>query len=56
MNQTSEDSKELTYRNNLANFISRKHFKKAAKSLEQGKSPFLRHIVGVFKVNVILVS
>ena len=54
MNQTSENSKKLTYRHNVAKFISRKHFKMAAKSLELGKSHFLRHIVGIFKVNTIL--
>ena len=56
MNQTSEDSKTLTYRNNLAKFISKEHFKMTAKGLERGKSHFLRHLVGVFKVNMILVS
>ena len=56
MNQTSEDSKKLTYRNNLPKFTSKEHFKMAAKSLELGKRHFLRHIVGVFKVNTILVS
>ena len=56
MNQTFENSKKLTYRHNVAKFISRKHFKVAAKSLELGKSHFLRHIVGIFKVNTILVS
>ena len=56
MNQTSENSKKITYRSNLAKFISREHFKMAAKSLELGKSHFLLHIVGVFKVNTILVS
>ena len=50
MNQTSEDSKKLTYRNNLEKFISEKHFKMA------GKSHFLQHIVGIFKMNTILVS
>ena len=56
MNQTSENSKKLTYRHNVAKFISRKHFKMATKSLELGKSHFLRHIVGIFRVNTILVS
>ena len=56
MNQTSEDSKKLTYRNNLVKFMSREHFEMPAKSLELGKSHFLWHIVGVFKVNTILVS
>ena len=56
MNQTSEDSKKITYRHNLAKFISKEHFKMATKSLELGKSHFLRHIVGIFKVNTILQS
>ena len=56
MNQTSEDSKKLTYGNNLAKFLSREQFKMAVKSLELGKSNFLWHIVCVFKVNTILVS
>ena len=56
MNQTSENSKKVTYRHNVAKCISRKHIKKAAKNLELGKSHFLRHIVGIFKVNTILVS
>ena len=56
MNQTSENSKKLTYRNNVAKFISKKHFEMVVKSFELGKSHFLRHIVGIFKMNTILVS
>ena len=48
MNQTSEDSNRLTYRNNLAKFVSKEPFKMAAKSLEIAKSHFLWHTVGFF--------
>ena len=34
MNQRSEDSNKLTYRNNLAKFIYKEPFKMATKSLE----------------------
>ena len=50
MNQTSENSKKLTYRNNVTKFISKKHFKMVVKRLELDKSHFLRHTVDIYMV------